>query len=101
MLAVFLGIGARVPDVLCGACHRDASLQAVMWETQHVWDGTDTAIVRFLFIFSYILGIAYIAFSIVLMCYKSAFAPEYQEYTSSPMLDDTYAQEQDSRYPNV
>lgn len=72
----------------------DATVQAVMWETQHVWSGTDTAIVRVLFVMSFLLGTAYIGFSVLLMCFKSAFA---QEYPYNSMHHDTYTEEHDSR----
>ena len=66
-------------------------MQAVIWETTHQWSGTDTTIVRVLFVLGYVLDAAYIAFSILLMCCNSAFA--HPNEPSTPMLDDTYAQE--------
>lgn len=75
-------------------CDTDATVQAVLWESQHTWSGTDTAIVRVLFVMSYLLSAAYIGFSIVLLCFKSAFAHEYP-YNS--MQHDAYTEEYEAR----
>eukprot|EP00892_Ulva_mutabilis_P001304 jgi/Ulvmu1/11174/UM072_0010.1 len=63
--------------------------KAVLWETTHQWSGTDTAVLRVLYLMGYILGCAYIAFSVLLMCCKSAFGEE----PPIPVYDDPYIEE--------